>query len=95
MAPDAAREAGLQDRVEFRVGDVLKVDDLSDADVVLLYMGHDINLRLQPILQKTLKPGCRVVSHRFLMGNDWPPKFTEKVRVEKWDYEIHLWEIGG
>jgi len=49
---------------------VLKIKDLSDATVVMLYMGDDINQRLRPILQKTLKPGSRVVSHRFLMG-DW------------------------
>jgi hypothetical protein len=70
------------------------VDDLSDADVVLLYMGDDINERLKPILKKTLKPGARVVSHRFLMGDDWKPDKTEKLHVDGEDFEIHLWEIG-
>ncbi len=93
---EAAKEAGVEKLVEFRVGDVLKVDDMSDATVVLLYMGDDINARLKPILQKTLKPGSRVVSHRFLMGDDWPPMTTETIRSNAgYDCLIHLWEIKG
>jgi precorrin-6B methylase 2 len=91
---EGAKEAGVTGKVEFRVGDVLKVNDLSDASVVLLYMGDDVNELLKPILQKTLKPGSRVVSHRFLMGNDWPPDTTEIVNdTEIGDCEIHLWVI--
>ena len=85
----------VEDKVQFRVGNVLKVKDLSDADVVLLYMGDDINMRLKPILKKTLKPGARVVSHRFIMGNDWPP--TRRIRVTGKDgmrYTLLLWVIG-
>jgi precorrin-6B methylase 2 len=91
-----AKEFGVADKVEFRVGDVLKVDDLSDATVVLLYMGDYINQRLQPILQKTLKPGSRVVSHRFLMADDWPPDKTEHIRSTSnpgYECDIHFWEI--
>jgi precorrin-6B methylase 2 len=94
----AAETAGVADKVDIRQGDVLKVDDISDATVVLLYMGDDINKRLKPILQKTLKPGSRVVSHRFLMGEDWPPLRSEKLRAMHGEYpgyenEIHLWVI--
>jgi precorrin-6B methylase 2 len=89
-----AESAGINQKVEFRIGDVLKVSDLSDANVVLLYMGDDVNERLKPILQKTLKPGSRVVSHRFLMGEDWPPDRTETINdTEIGDCEIHLWVI--
>jgi uncharacterized protein (TIGR03000 family) len=77
----SAKDAGIANKVDFRVGNVLKVDDLSEANVVLLYMGDDINQQLKPILQKTLKPGSRVVSHRFLMGNDWPPNQSEHVKA--------------
>jgi SAM-dependent methyltransferase len=91
---EAAKAAGVEKLVEFRVGDVLKVEDLSDATVVLLYMGDDINARLKPILQKTLKPGARVVSHRFLMGEDWPPERTETVNSNAgYDCQIHIWTI--
>jgi hypothetical protein len=62
--------------------------------VVLLYMGDDVNLRLRPILQKTLKPGARIVSHRFTMG-DWTPTRSETFTGEDGDeYEVHLWVIG-
>jgi uncharacterized protein (TIGR03000 family) len=89
-----AKQDKVDDRVEFRVGDVLKVEDLSDATVVLLYMGDDINNRLKPILKKTLKPGARVVSHRFLMGVDWPPDRTETVNsAAGYNCDIHLWTI--
>jgi precorrin-6B methylase 2 len=84
----------VTDKVEFRVGDALDIKDLADADVVLLYMGDDVNLRLRPILQKTLKPGARVVSHRFTMG-DWQPTRTETFTGEDGDeYHVHLWVIG-
>jgi uncharacterized protein (TIGR03000 family) len=91
----AAAKEGVTNKVEFRQGDVLKVKDLSDATVVLLYMGDDINNRLKPILKSTLKPGARVVSHRFLMG-EWTPDRTQVV-ASKAGYEcrIHLWTIGG
>jgi tRNA A58 N-methylase Trm61 len=88
-----AKEEKVEDRVEFRVGDVLMVEDLPDATVVLLYMGDDINKRLQPVLQSKLKPGARVVSHRFKMGEDWPPERTEKLDIGGTKYEIHLWTI--
>jgi SAM-dependent methyltransferase len=92
---EKAQSAGVEKRVEFRQGDVLKVDDLSDATVVLLYMGDDINNRLRPILQKTLKPGARIVSHRFTMG-DWKPSKTETINSSAgYECQIHLWEIKG
>jgi uncharacterized protein (TIGR03000 family) len=88
-----ATRAKLTDKVAFRIGDVLKIKDLSDATVVMLYMGDDVNLRLRPILQKTLKPGARIVSHRFLMG-DWKPDKTEIVDGADGDeYRLHLWTI--
>jgi uncharacterized protein (TIGR03000 family) len=89
-----AKKHKVEDKVEFRVGDALEIKDLSDASVVLLYMGDDVNLRLRPILQKTLKPGSRIVSHRFLMG-DWKPQRTETFTGDDGDeYSIHLWVIG-
>jgi len=88
-----ARRAGVESRVEFRQGDVLKIKDLSSASVVTLYLAEPVNLRLRPILQKTLKPGSRVVSHRFTMG-DWKPDRTETLTVAGEEYELHLWTIG-
>ncbi len=88
-----AAEAKVADRVTFRQQDVLTIKDLSEASVVMMYMGEDVNLRLMPILKQTLKPGARIVSHDFRMG-DWKPERTEKVLDEYGDvHEIYLWTI--
>jgi Methyltransferase domain len=87
------KKAGLEDKIEIRQGDVLKIKDLADANVVLLYMGEDINLRLRPILKSTLKPGSRIVSHRFTMG-DWKPDETKSVDSTSGDVcEVLMWTI--
>jgi precorrin-6B methylase 2 len=96
QSKDNVAEAGVADRVEIRQGDVLKVKDVSDANVVLLYMGDDIDKRLQPILKKSLKPGSRVVSHRFLMEDDWPPDRTITItHLDGEEFLVHLWTIRG
>jgi uncharacterized protein (TIGR03000 family) len=90
-----AKKAGVEDKVEFRQEDVLNLKGLSDASVVMLYMGEDVNLRLRPILQKTLKPGSRIVSHQFLMG-DWKPlKSTAATDDNGGEYDLYLWKIGA
>jgi len=63
-AREAAREAGVADRVEFRQGDLFEAD-LSDATVVTLYLWPEMNNRLRPKLQRELDPGDRVVSNSF------------------------------
>ena len=88
-----AKKQGAENKVEFRQGDVLDIKDLSAASVVMLYMSDDLNLSLRPTLQKTLKPGSRIVSHRFAMG-DWKPTMTEKIVGKDGQiYVIHLWKI--
>jgi predicted RNA methylase len=88
-----ARRQNVENTVEFRQADVLKIEDLSDATVVTLYMGEDLNRLLRPILQKKLKPGARIVSHRFTMG-DWKPLKTETIVDRSGEkYLIHLWKI--
>jgi hypothetical protein len=60
----------------------------------MLYMGEDLNRALRPILQKSLKPGSRIVSHRFTMG-DWKPEKTIQVQDSMGrPYNLHLWRIG-
>jgi ubiquinone/menaquinone biosynthesis C-methylase UbiE len=76
-ARDNARSAGVSDRVEFREADLFKTD-LSEATVVTLYLLSSVNLQLRPKLLQELKPGTRIVSHAFDMG-DWKPIKTEKV----------------
>jgi uncharacterized protein (TIGR03000 family) len=89
-----AKAAGVQDRVEFRQEDVLKLKDLGDASVVVLYLSDEVNLRLRPVLQKSLKPGSRIVSHRFTMG-DWKPARTIIAKDRDGiPYYLHLWVVG-
>ncbi len=71
-----ARRAGVADRVEFRVQDLFETD-LSGATVITMYLLPDVNLKLRPKLQ-ALKPGTRIVSHDWDMG-DWAPDRTVTV----------------
>jgi SAM-dependent methyltransferase len=72
-----AQTANVTDRVEFRQQDLFETD-LRNASVVTLYLLPDVNLRLRPKLLNELRPGSRVVSHAFDMG-DWEPEQVEKV----------------
>lgn len=82
-----AQAAGVEQRVEFRVQNLFDAD-IGDASVVTLYLLPDVNRRLMPKLLSDLKPGTRVVSHAFDMG-DWQP---ERV-VEVDGTRIFLWRI--
>ncbi len=86
-ANENARQAGVSDRVEFRQQDLFQTD-LRDATVVTLYLLPQINLRLRPKLLSELKPGTRIVSHAFDMGN-WKPE--KVVRVD--GRTIYLWTV--
>jgi cyclopropane fatty-acyl-phospholipid synthase-like methyltransferase len=93
-----AKNAGVADKVEFREADALKIKDFSEASVVLLYLGDHLNEALKPDLKKSLKPGSRIVSHRFRMGADWPPDQTFKKKApdnrgDEAEFELHLWTI--
>jgi len=70
LAQRNAKRAGVGDRVTIINGDIFK-EDFSKATVVTLYLLPDLNLRLRPTILK-MKPGTRVVSHAFTMG-DWEP----------------------
>ncbi|MGZ8479030.1 MAG: class I SAM-dependent methyltransferase [Candidatus Binatia bacterium] len=84
---DNIRKAGVQDQTEIRQQDILTVD-LSAASVVTMYLLPDVNLKLKPNLLSQLKPGSRVVSHAFDMG-DWKPDRTERVDGRT----LYLWTI--
>ncbi|MDB5873580.1 MAG: hypothetical protein JWQ07_3022 [Ramlibacter sp.] len=91
-----ARDAGVADRVEFRVQDLFTTD-LSGATVITMYLLQEVNLQLRPRLL-ALKPGTRIVSHDWDMG-DWKPDRTTVVPVpdkqvgrEK-SSKVHLWVV--
>jgi tRNA G37 N-methylase Trm5 len=81
------RKAGVEKLAEIRQQDILTVD-LSGANVVTMYLLPDVNLKLKPNLLSQLKPGSRVVSHAFDMG-DWKPDKTERVDGRT----VYLWTI--
>jgi SAM-dependent methyltransferase len=82
-----AEAAGVADRIRFVEGDLFDVD-LSPATVVTLYLLPDVNLRLRPKLLRELRPGSRVVSNSFDMG-DWEPEQTDRVKGKN----LFLWTI--
>lgn len=92
-AKETVAEAELKNKVEIRLGDALKIEDLEKATVVMIYMGNEFDAMMRPKLWTALKPGSRIVSHRFLFG-DWKPDQSLTVRGKDGDdYEIHLWTI--
>ncbi len=72
-----AQQAGVSDRVEFRQQDLFQTN-LSDATVVTLYLLPEVNLKLRLKLLRELKPGTRIVSHAFDMG-EWKPEKVVQV----------------
>lgn len=81
-----AKREGVESLVEFKEQNVYDTD-LKEATVVTLYLLPDINRKLVPKL-KNLKPGSRIVSHTFDLG-DWKPVRTRKLA----DDTIFLWRI--
>jgi uncharacterized protein (TIGR03000 family) len=96
VAQDKAKDEGVADRVVITQGDILNEKDMAavaESTVVLVYIGDDLGARMSPLLQKMLKPGARVVSHRFKLG-DWTPDKTVQVKGEDGDeYTLHLWVV--
>ena len=86
-ARENAKAHGVEDLVRFEEGDLFDTD-LQSATVVTLYLLPHVNLRLRPRLLSDLKPGTRVVSHSFNMGN-WESEKEEEVDGAR----IHLWTI--
>ncbi|NJL47008.1 MAG: methyltransferase domain-containing protein [Leptolyngbyaceae cyanobacterium SM2_5_2] len=83
--------AGLGDRLTFIQADLF-TSDFSGATVVLLYLLPHLNLRLRPRLLNQLRPGSRVISHQFDMG-DWPPETTLKLSPSEEDSTLYRWRI--
>lgn len=86
-ARENAKKAGVEDKVEFIEGDLFE-SDVSEASVVTLYLLSSVNMKLRPMLLKQLKPGTRIVSHAFDMG-DWEPDETRTVDGAR----IYLWTV--
>ncbi len=89
-----AARAGVAHLVEFRLQDAMTVD-VSPATVVTLYLLSSSNLKLRPRLTQQLRPGARIVSHAFDMG-DWVPtareRFVDSGGVARY---LFLWVADG
>jgi SAM-dependent methyltransferase len=86
-ANDNAAKAGVTGKVEFRQEDLFQAD-IREASVVTLYLLPSLNVKLKPRLMEQLRPGTRIVSHDFDMG-DWQPEETISVDGKT----VYLWTI--
>lgn len=86
-ANENATNAGVTGDVEFIQADLFE-SDFSEATVVTLYLLSSLNERLKPTLLEQLKPGTKIVSHAFSMG-DWEPEKTAVVDGAS----IYLWTV--
>ena len=86
-ANDNAKAAGVTNLVTFRNEDMFEAN-ISEATVVTLYLLTSLNIKLRPKLVHDLKPGTRIVSQTFDMG-DWKPEKEESVEGRR----IYLWRV--
>lgn len=86
-AVDNAKKANVTKLVEFRMEDLFQAN-FREATVVTLYLLPDLNVKLRPRLLAELKPGTRIVSHQFDMG-DWKP--DKKLEVN--GRTVYFWTI--
>lgn len=92
-----AARAGVSDRVDFLQKDIF-VADFRDATVVTMYLLPEVNLEIRPRVLFELRPGTRVVSHDWDMG-DWEPDrrlvvaAPEKIVGLRKESTIYLWVV--
>jgi SAM-dependent methyltransferase len=87
-AKDNLASAGVGDRVRFLNEDLFQAD-IHEATVVTLFLLPKLNLQLIPKFRRELARGTRIVSHKFDMGDDWPPEQSQDVN----GLMIYLWTI--
>lgn len=85
---DNLKQAGVGQRVRFVYGDLFDAD-LSEATVVTMFLLPRLTERLIPKFRRELRPGTRIVSHKFDMGDEWPPEQSHDVD----GLMIYLWTI--
>jgi SAM-dependent methyltransferase len=85
------RAAGLDSSVEIRQADVFDLD-LSEADVVFLYLTPRLNERLMPQLRR-LKPGARIISYEFDMGSAKPVQVVRERFDRYGEQRIYKWVV--
>jgi trans-aconitate methyltransferase len=91
VAQERARALGLTNSVRFINADMFRTD-ISEATIVTLYLSRKLNLLLRPKLLRELRPGTRIISHDFDMG-DWKPEQTIRVPWKKGYRTVYVWTI--
>jgi SAM-dependent methyltransferase len=86
-----ARRAGVANRVKFLQQNLFETD-IREASVIALYLLPDLNRKLRPKLLSDLRPGTRVASHDFDMG-DWHPDRVIYVRGPAYEHTVYYWVI--
>ena len=86
-AQENAKKAGVTQLVEFRQADLF-TSDFKEATIITLYLLPELNVKLRPRLLAELRPGTRIVSHQFDMG-DWRPD----KKLEAAGRTIYFWTI--
>jgi tRNA G37 N-methylase Trm5 len=90
-ATEAAKREGVDNLVTFRLGDMFAAD-LRGATVVTLYLSDTLNVLLRPKLLRELRPGSRIVSHDFRMG-DWQPEKSVRVPWKTLYRTVYVWTV--
>ncbi|NJL80043.1 MAG: methyltransferase domain-containing protein [Richelia sp. RM2_1_2] len=94
-AREQALENCVDQHLEFYQQDLF-ISNISDATVIFIYLLPHLNLKLRPQLWKQLKPGTRIISRDFDMG-DWQPlqqlNFTVEEEGEEEQVTLYYWEI--
>ena len=91
-ARENARVAGVADRVKFEVQNVFTAD-FKEATVVTMYLLPAVNLKLKPRILAELRPGTRIVSHDFDMG-DWTPEKTLTIKgTGEREHKVYFWIV--
>ncbi len=94
-ARENAKRAGVENLVRFEENDLFKAD-IHDATVVTLFLLSSINLKLRPKLLHDLRPGTRIVSNTFDMG-DWKPakeaSLDNSTADDSLSHQFYLWIV--
>lgn len=94
IAKANAETEGVSDKIDFVIQDLFETN-LSQATVITLFLNEEVNIKLRPTLLK-LKPGTRIVSHNFDMGDWKPDRYQQLIRNNKGNFLMHdvfFWEV--
>ncbi len=90
-AEESAKKEGVSELVRVRNEDMFRIN-VGEATIVTLYLSEKLNVLMRPKLLSELRPGSRILSHDFRMG-DWKPERTVRVPWGKLYRTVYLWTV--